>query len=209
MSKAAKLAISIAAALLLAVLIVVIPGTREPRYKGLTMRQWLNSKDAQAEEALLVLGTNNLPLLLERIDYDVRRDLPAHFFYRLYRLTRLRMLYDSTWRRNGVAEDALQVFCRLGPKAAPVIPQLTKIAERNEGATPRVLRALSATGDQGLAVVASKTTVWNPFEIRYQAVELLTSHTQSAVSRAALTNVALKEPAAAIRLTAWHSITNR
>jgi len=196
---------------LLAVCFLVVAALRsapEPTYKGLTMGQWLNSHAVNAHEALLVLGTNNLPLLVNRIAYDPEHDTLAALFFRLHRLTGSARMYAIASRRLVLADDAHGVFYRLGPKAAPAIPQLARIVEHGGGdPSSRALSILAHLGDEGLAIVASKAAHPDS-QVRLYVVVLLGFHTESSVARFALTN-ALNDPDFQVRQIAWASITNR
>ncbi len=210
MSKRAKLAIAITAALLVCVLIGILLADREPRYKGLTMGQWLDRRlyDARAMEALSALGTNNLPLLVKRINYEPQKDPYPSFFFLVYKLSRSRWVYDIASRRNRQANDAIGVFYSLGPKAAPAVPHLAKIVEGGPaGPRSTALLVLSSVGDKGLAVVASQASTNTALEIRLEAVRLLDQHTDSRVAFLGLTN-ALSDLDARVRLAASEGISN-
>jgi hypothetical protein len=207
MQKRAKLAIAAGAALLLTALLIAALPAREPTYQGLTMGQWLQRHNANAEDALVILGTNNLPLLLNRVAYDPDKDLVSGLLFRLYRLTRSPRIRDLATHRVSLAEEAHGVFYRLGSRAAPAIPQLARIAEHGgTHASFRAMNMLLHLGDEGVAVVASRAANGRA-ETRLYAVQLLTSHSQSTVARSALTN-ALSDPDFRVRNTALHAFTS-
>ncbi len=210
MSKRAKLAILIAGALLVCALTILTLAGREPRYQGLTMGQWLNRTPPgpQAEEALLALCTNNLSLLVKRIDYDPQKDPCAGFLNWLSKVSRSRWLYQFATRRTAQAEEAHRVLYRLGAKAAPAIPPLTEIVERGTGdPCSRALTVLASTGDGGLAVVASQASTNTAVYIRLSAVAILDRHTDSRVAFLGLTN-ALDDSDARVRSLASEGISN-
>src|SRR5689334_17815616 len=70
----------IATGVVVAVVILIASLSREPTYKGLTIREWLkrspgaNNVDGPTREALIILGTNNFPLLLRSVEYDPGKD---------------------------------------------------------------------------------------------------------------------------------------
>lgn len=56
----------------------------EPTYKGWTMHEWLQQHyNTQQYEALIILGTNNLPLLIQRIGYDEKSDRIISYYRKL------------------------------------------------------------------------------------------------------------------------------
>jgi hypothetical protein len=194
-------------ALLACLLAAVLRAPPEPTYKGFTMRQCLTNGSVEAYEALLVLGTNNLPLLTKRVGYDPRKDIRFLLFQNLYRLTRSARLYEFGISGTSLAEDAHGVFYRLGPKAAPAIPQLAAIAEHGgDHPSKRAMSILLSLGDEGVAVVASRAAHGNA-QTRLYAVNLLSSHTESAIARSALTN-ALKDPDPKVQLAAMRPWLN-
>jgi hypothetical protein len=214
----------------LCLIAAVLPG-REPRYEGLTMGQWLGRLNPQgdearqlrtnspalvakhyrqADEALLVLGTNNLPLLLERLRYDHQKD----FFWKAFnclpeklRNNRPRVLAFLR-RRSNRAHEANRILQRLGTNAAPAIPALARMADESyDYPCIRALAVLCYLGDEGLTVVAAKTVHTNR-GIGEAAVGSLLSHTGSKVARSGLTN-ALRSPNPEVQRMAWHWLTNR
>ncbi len=208
MTKGAQLAFTTAAALLVSLAIVACLGGREPTYKGLTMGQWLHSRDAQAEEGLLTLGTNNLSLLVKRIDYDPQKDLRARFFSLIYKVSRSPWVRDLVSHRIILAEEAHAVLYRLGANAAPAIPQLAEIAERRTG-PPRIraLYILASMRDGCLGVVASHASTNDAASIRLSAVTLLGQQTESRLAFVALRN-ALEDSDARVRQAASEAISN-
>ncbi len=209
MSKRVKLAAAIGAALLAVYLLTALHRHREPTYNGLTMSQWLRSLDyAQQKEALLILGTSNLPLLVKLLTYDREKDLVYRVIECLPdRIRYSPRIYGIASQRSHLADEALTVFRTLGARASPVIPQLA--AAVNQGGYPseRALTTLSLLGDEGLAIVATQAAHSNT-EMRLFAVGLLGEHIESPISRLALTN-ALNDPDRQVHQTAWYLITNR
>lgn len=210
MSKRLRLAIVAGGGLLtICFLTAALLANREPTYQGLTISQWLSSRDStQKDEALLILGTNNLPLLARRLAYDRENDLLRSTVDRLP--TKIRdcaPLATLASRRTVLAHEAADLLRKLRTNAVPAIPQLAAIAHREGYRADTALSVLSFLGDEGLAIVASEGTHTDA-KARYYVVVLLSQHTESRVARSALTN-ALADPDPTVRKAAWHSITNR
>ncbi len=211
MSKRARLATAVAGALLVCSLIAA-SSPREPRYQALTMGQWLKRRDdAQAHQALLILGTNNLPLLVRRIQYDGEKDILCRAFnklpYRLKITACARWVENLRARRTHRSWEATQVLFTIGTNAAAEIPKLAAIAENGGSPAYNALDVLERLGAEGLAVVASTTHATNAV-LRQYAVAMLITHPESTVACAAVTN-ALTDPNPNIRHLAQFYITNR
>ncbi len=207
MSKRAKLAIAIAAAMLVCVLTILTVANREPRYQGLTMGQWASQDyhDPEAHEALLNLGTNNLDLLVKRLSYDSQKDLLWRAAIKLPpRWQNKFQRYRS--RRTVAVFEAMRVFERLGTNATPAIPKLQRLVKGGGEPAGNALQALSYLGGEGLAIVASEATQSNE-TVRVYVVTILALHPQSRVARMALTN-AIDDPVPRVRKLAWFGITN-
>ncbi len=209
MSKRAKLSAAIGGTLIAVCLLTVLIASREPTYNGLTISQWLQRLDyAQRGEALLILGTNNLDLLVKRLAYDTRKDwlcrginkLPGKWQNKL-RLDRVVM------RRADRAYEAFQVLATLGTNAAPAIPKLEVLVERGGPPSVHALGLLSRMGPDGLAIVASKVTHTN-VAVRLLAVGMLDGHGDSVIALTALTN-ALADPDGRVRNSAWIALRHR
>ncbi len=202
MSKRAKLAVAIGGTLLAVCVLTALLGHREPTYNGLTMSQWLIAPDyAQRKEALLILGTNNLPLLAKRVGYDPQTDLLYRIFERLpSKLQYSDRVRGLAYRRRHLADEAATVLRTLGPKAAPAIPQLAPVVNRGPYPAELAMTTLCFLGDEGLAVIAAQASHTNK-DMRLFAVVLLGGHISSKVARLALTN-ALTDPDSQIRMMA-------
>jgi hypothetical protein len=161
------------------------------------MRQWFERPPTRnVGDELLALGTNNLPLLVKLVAYDPRKDI-FRSVCRLCRLTHSARVRDIADRRLVLAEDAYRLLNRLGPRAAPAIPQLARIAEHaGEQPSGRAMSILIRVGDEGISVVASRAAHADA-ETRRYAVGLL-SESGSRVARSALTN-ALNDPDPRVR----------
>lgn len=138
--------IAIATATVIAVAVALAVWPHEPAYKGLTIHEWLQRslQDKQSHEALVVLGTNNLPLLLKRIAYDPRKDkLITLYRYLPRRVGRSDFILSCMARGPTSASDAQRVLCMLGPVAATALPELVKIA--HNGGHDAAIRVLWST----------------------------------------------------------------
>jgi hypothetical protein len=154
--------------------------------------RWRHGSVRQVEEALVALGTNNLPLLVKRVAYDPGKDILYRSLFPLSRLTRSRHMRDIARRRLDLADDAHAEFYWLGPKAAPAIPHLARIAEHGgEHPSRRAMAILMSLGDEGVAIVASRAA-HGDVETRRYAVGLL-SQGESRVAYSAMAN-ALSDP---------------
>lgn len=143
----------------------------EPKYQGRTLSGWLADIEVysshpdrespsflQTSNAVVQIGTNGLPFLMEWIQYE------PSIRYRVFWQAVINVLNllprwavstsfadwaESSWRfqRAGAAGYALEV---LGPDLNPVIPQLAEIAKssRSDWSRWRAIRALRAAGPQ-------------------------------------------------------------
>ncbi len=200
MTKRAKVAVTITGASVLCLLIGALLSDREPTYKGFTIGQWLKRPyHPEADEALHFLGTNNLLLLVHRLDYERERDFFCRMLDRLpHKIRDSRRIDLLASRRESLAFDATRLLVRLGPAAAPAIPELARIVT-NRGAsvpTERAMGVLVTIGDEGAVTIASLATQPNA-QVRCRALDFLRSYfwanTNSTVAYYALTN-ALVDP---------------
>src|SRR4051812_42772801 len=64
-------------------LVALTFSSSEPTYKGATIHEWLRGASSERREALLVIGTNNLPFLVQRLAYapEKDRELALYFWF--------------------------------------------------------------------------------------------------------------------------------
>lgn len=155
------------AALGLAATLVALAGllapSSEPSYNGRTMHEWLlQSRNEHQYESLIILGTNNLPLLIKRIGYDEKSDRIASHYRKLPACLKHEAVTKSLLRRSvnklAAAEEAKAVLEIVGPRAAAVVPQLIQLArEKPFEVGERVVVVLDWMGEQGERPLISLT----------------------------------------------------
>jgi hypothetical protein len=157
-----RLALLVVGACVLALVArALYPRRALPSYNGRSLGTWVamleNGDDrAKAADAIAHIGTNATPYLLAWIQFEpepgIFRSKLANP-YNWYDAGRLgfrdRILYTFRSRRERVAEEAAQALGILGARAAPAIPELTRLLNRRT--TP--ITALRA----GLALVEMGT----------------------------------------------------
>jgi len=196
-----KLLIAAAATIItVGVLLIAFRVRTEPKYKGQTMIEWLWAPDTHdKEEAIVILGTNHLHLLVHRLKYDSTKDRVFMVFMRLpNRIKNIRLL-RNLWAQNELrAAVAFKVMKRLGPRAAPAVPELAEIA-RNASANValRTLLVLSSIGDPAIPGVAAGMSNANS-SVRAFALFTLQDYRSSPAAWQAITN-ALNDPDFSIR----------
>ena len=109
------------------------PGEKEPEYNGKKLSEWLTDFEEvppQPTDATLAvhhIGTNGLPWLVKWIEHGrpAWKDRLAKFVFKTHSSTIIR------WYRNSDRKgfDAVLGFEVLGPKAAPAVPELARIAK--------------------------------------------------------------------------------
>jgi hypothetical protein len=164
---------------------------------------------SEREEALIILGTNNLQLLVHRLEYDPTKDRTITLFYRLPKqVRRMTRLSGFVGRKSILADDAQGVLQRLGPHACPVIPQLTKAAS-TLGPLPamRALIVLDTIGEQARPAIILITSHASQY-VRIQAMVRLATHTNLPPVHEALTK-ALHDPDPLIRKQAENILTGQ
>src|SRR4051794_22875226 len=107
---------AVTAGVITLVLVFLAWPAREPTYKGRTIRGWLSLvMDPEQNQALVVLGTNNLQLLVHRIDHDPFTDrvlrLYARFPVQLRRSSG--MFFNLATERMTMAREANEVLKQL------------------------------------------------------------------------------------------------
>ncbi|MEW6302525.1 MAG: HEAT repeat domain-containing protein [Verrucomicrobiota bacterium] len=139
----------------LAVLLAVALAPREPRHEGTALSDWLVALDApatraQAKEAIQLIGTNALPMIIEELEAND----PA------WRHKFISWSTNQSWMpvKLSLAEERRMrgVFaCQaLGPLAKPAIPGLKGVL--HEGVDPmcrEAAMALNAIGEDGYDVL--------------------------------------------------------
>jgi hypothetical protein len=124
------------------------------------MHDWLQQHDNEHQyEALIILGTNNLPLLIMRIGYQSDRILS---YYRqlppwLTHEAVTRSLLRRSAKKAAAAEEAKRVLEVVGPRAAVAIPQLIKLARETPEVGDRVVWVLHWMGEPGERALISLT----------------------------------------------------
>ena len=164
--------------------------SHEPTYRGLTIKDWLSSPyNVERSQALLVIGTNNLPLLIRRIAYDPTKDRIIALYCHLPRqLRRQTWFHDFVARKNALADDAQGALEIVGPHASAAIPQLTKVANASDQIPARrALAVLDSIGEQGWTNIISLIHNTN-YALRATAIRGIAAHTNSIAVRQALTN---------------------
>jgi len=227
MTKRRRILLLLALAVLgVALSAMLSPHPREPSYKGHSLTSWVNrcilgpdgdgvtvhATDAEVREALVVLGTNHFPLLLQRLSYDVMES-PFHKYAValppfVVQSPPFVWGFDAEGNRNIRAEDAQFVFSILGPLGAPAVPQLSRIS-REAAETParRALLALAHLSDAGLPAILNAATNQN-HRHRSVAIRCLALHTNSPVVRLLLTN-ALADPDIVVRQQAEAALAGK
>lgn len=158
---------------------------REPTYQGRSMHEWLQQYDNQHQyEALTILATNHFPLLIRRIGYDPQNDRILSYCRNLPAwLLHFKGVTEALLRRsaNGkaAADEAKTVLADLGPRAAPVVPQLLQLARENSlEVGPRVVYVLDWMGEPGFQPLFSLTDVTNQ-QLVEEVLTTLKSHRNS------------------------------
>jgi HEAT repeat protein len=158
--------------------------SNEPQFQGKPLTYWLLASTRiqdfeAAHEALAQIGTNALPFLLKRMQYE-----SPHWRTRLQR-TGPRPLQQLIYLALGdedrlLAEASADAFKPIGPKAAVAIPELiTLLSNTNTPQTAgRAMRALSHLGTNGLPPLIS--LINNPqSSYRFYAVATIAFNSQT------------------------------
>jgi hypothetical protein len=187
------LAISCCALLAMA-LTILLTRDREPIYKGKELSDWvylwgLSPSDSvsrrQAQEAIVVLGTNNFDLLVRRISFEPSMDTLLRFSWSLplgpARKVLLRPVGHRFVINDRLARDVVEAFYAMGPAGAPAAPQLAKIINSGGQTAPmNALKALEAIGEAAFPTMGSMiTNATTPTPIRMQGIYHLKHYTDS------------------------------
>jgi hypothetical protein len=127
--------------ILIAVLVVVFVGglawwamhPREPVYQGRRLSQWLDEynragamdKTRPVSEAIRAMGTNTLPFLLANIK-RTESPLKEKFFSLIRKQHWIKLSFYGT---DPYRETSILALSALGSNAAPICPELLKVAE--------------------------------------------------------------------------------
>jgi len=172
------------------VILLTVPRSREPRYKGLTLQDWLAKSETQEkQEAILTIGTNNLLLLVERAAYDPRTDPFLQVYWKIpYKLSHQRWVYNILARRVPLANSAVDALKLLGPHASPALPQFAALSKASAYAPAmRSVAILSCMGQTGQPVIMSFASHTNR-AVRKFALLQLPLFTNSPAALPAITN---------------------
>jgi hypothetical protein len=145
---------------LFVVFALVLRPAPEPEYEGKKLSEWViklvlkptgGAERTAATEAISERGTNTLPYLIGWVGYET----PP--WQRLASSAATRTFRDSRWQfidRTNVVRGigAAYAFRALGPKAAPGIGNLSRIASDPKRSHSRIC-AIQALGDIGVAAL--------------------------------------------------------
>jgi hypothetical protein len=199
-----------------------LPG-REPSYHGHSLSQWaacvstndfpdadrFSTTQDEVREALTLLGTNNLSLLVRWIDWEhtlktrAKRalwDVSPSWLVQIGILDSL----VTEMRDYDLSLRAVEVFRVLGLRAAPAIPRLTGLVMRRDAASGRsALRALELIGEPSTPAIVFLAGC-SKCPCRVDALGLLWAHTNSPAVRTVLIN-AKSDPNSYVRGAAIHA----
>jgi hypothetical protein len=198
--------------------------TRGASYHGHSLSQWaacvtaddfadsdrFSATDDEVREALVLLGTNNLPLLVRWIDWEhtlKTRAVRAVFNVSPYWLLQSGIFDFMVTERRDLALSlrAMEVFRVLGPRAAPAIPKLLHLVMKRDPASGRsALRVLKLIGEPATPALFTLAGCSNN-PCRIDAVILLWAHTNSPAARAVLI-AAQRDPDIEVRRAAIHAL---
>jgi hypothetical protein len=152
------------------------------------MHEWLEQADNEDQyEALIILGSNNLPFLIRQIGYDPKSDRILSCYSQLPPLLKhgavTQRLLQRSANKTIAADEAKRVLEVLGPRAAAAIPQLIKLArEKPTEVGERVVVVLDWMGEPGLRPLISLTDHTNQ-NLVSQAMLRLNGHMNSPLSQ--------------------------
>src|ERR1051325_2269151 len=170
MRKRRKLLIAVLVLVVVFACIALLSGDKEPSCKGQTLSEWFaiysahfeqdnpesKAKTEEAKGAIKEIGTNALPILLKRIQYEpslarirflkVVDKLPSILWDN--RLV-LPLVKDS---RSIAAENATGIFVMLGAECQPAVPELTSLMLRTSDidVVYRITFCLAAIGKDAM-----------------------------------------------------------
>jgi HEAT repeat protein len=169
-----------------------------------------SATENEVREALVLLGTNNLPLLVRWIDWE--HTLKTRAVRAVFNVSPNWLLQSGifdfmvTERRDlALSLRAMEVFRVLGPRAAPAIPRLTQLVMKRDPASGRsVLRAMEHIGEPSTPAIVSLASS-SKCPCRIDAVGLLWAHTNSPAVRIVLIS-AKSDPDLDVRRAAIHAL---
>jgi hypothetical protein len=151
------------AALVALLVAITVFWPREPTYKGATVYEWLSLTNREQHQAILTLGTKRIPTLVKHLAYDEQVDPILTLYWKVPTPIAnfgpvLDFVVTKVSRKACRASDAGQVLQMLGPRAAPAIPELHRIAkECSSGPAVRAICVLDSMGQPGWDALASLT----------------------------------------------------
>jgi len=154
------------------------PAEPEPQYQGKRLSSWLldngpfpSGHQEGAGEAIVQMGTNALPFLLKWLSYQppAWRDKAANAYDKVPLPVRSQAIRDwvAAGRAQQLSESSLWAFQLLGAKAAPAVPELTRMLEdpKKSPLAGRVMYCLGGIGEparSALPVIQSFVHSANP-----------------------------------------------
>jgi len=161
---------------------ILLTRKKEPRYGGYPLSNWvkllsdINEQDFgpdctrdKAPDAILAIGKNALPFLVEWLKYEGGptpvRDAVYKGVQKFPVLQRIHGLEDWAWKDSKLVRSAgaLTAFRILGPTGAPAIPELLKMARQNPSGASispqfEAVEALAYIGEPALPALLSIAT---------------------------------------------------
>jgi hypothetical protein len=157
---------------------------------------------AELNEAILTLSSNNLPLLVHWISFDPGKSVFIPIFRVMPLWFNQLSIFDSVVQKeergNLLAGAAVNTFELLGPRGTPAIPQLGDTL-RKGSLVPgsRALQALGYIGEPALPTILSAASLTN-CPTRHLAIRSFWAHTNNPAVHNFLT-YALNNPDSHVR----------
>jgi hypothetical protein len=166
-NKRRKLIAVVLLALAALVACVLVFPDREPAWQGRTLGAWLRDFDADkpesrasAADAIRQIGTNALPLIIQRLQHPDRRSPSAILALKLklFELLSKQSLVKIQFRPGASPRhQALAAIDALGPAAANALPALGKLLHENPP-DPRAPYLIARIGPEGLPLLRQALT---------------------------------------------------
>jgi hypothetical protein len=183
------------------ILFIFFQSPTEATYKGLTMSQWVWSRETREKDrALLFLGNNNLPLLVQGLKYEMTKDRRLALYRRLpARLQKIKVLKHLGMKKYYEEAVAVDVMRRLRQRAAlPAMPELSQMARSgSREVAQRVIEVLATIGDAGVPGIVAGMSNTNQ-DVRRCSFGWLGTYVHCPAARKAITN-AITDPDSYIR----------